>query len=897
MSTEAYLRDERFEIHGCAVKINRGETLWYDKIQFEKLTKQIDWSDTCVVCHHAQFDCGILAFHYDVRPKLICCTLAMARLLIGNHVSVSLESVRGFFGLPSKTTPYNIFKNKRWFQLTPWEQRKVAEGAIDEVNSVDLIFQKLVFGDDTRKISPFPQEEYALVDMTIRHFTQPVIVGDTALYADIWREEEAKKGERRRALVEQGFSELADSEHLQSNEKFAELLRRAGVEPEYKTSPTDPEKEIYAFAKTDEFMESLLAGEQGELAQELVAARLGEKSTLLQTRSEIMGWSSARGPMPIYLRYAGTHVLRWSGGDRANWQNMPRGHRIRQGMRAPPGFLFGSVDGSQMHPRIACTISGQWDKVETFRRNESPYLETGESWYGYKVTKKHTPLEYSASKIVYLSAQFGAGAVTLQSRLRTSDPPVLVSLERADEGKMAYRRTHPRVEDAWTYCQKVILPALANGTEMDWGPIHVADHRIWLPNGCPILYDSLEWCPGTQEDEERGWRMRTRKGWTRYWGSKLFQNCLEGQTLVLTPDGWVPIVDVGSRQVWDGEEWVSHLGLVEQGVRETIDFEGVFMTPDHKVMTLHGWVRAAFAKGLYRLPVRLPDGVTGCWFRWQASALGCALRRLRQRINTSWKTNILLSILWVQEKRIDWKKTFSARNVASSRVCCMGFYACSMLDQDTQGLEKLRWSRNNGLRPMARFSKILGRYGRILSNWIDYRSPEQRSRVFQTKLLLGFSQSAGQQQEKYHFYRDSLGAVAFSSSSAQSRIDCIESAPAREQGMASRKMVRRKPVYDLANCGPRRRFVVLGNRGPIIVHNCVIALERVLMGQAMLRIREAGVWIMGNAHDEIWVLIPKGNDQEKILQFCIDEVRRVPSWLPQIPLNAEGEMGEIYEKK
>lgn len=31
-------------------------------------------------------------------------------------------------------------------------------------------------------------------------------------------------------------------------------------------------------------------------------------------------------------------------------------------------------------------------------------------------------------------------------------------------------------------------------------------------------------------------------------------------------------------------------------------------------------------------------------------------------------------------------------------------------------------------------------------------------------------------------------------------------------------------VFDLLNCGPRQRFVVLGNDGPMVVHNCVQAV-------------------------------------------------------------------------
>ena len=35
--------------------------------------------------------------------------------------------------------------------------------------------------------------------------------------------------------------------------------------------------------------------------------------------------------------------------------------------------------------------------------------------------------------------------------------------------------------------------------------------------------------------------------------------------------------------VWDGEEWVAHEGLIFQGRREVISWDGVTATPDHEV--------------------------------------------------------------------------------------------------------------------------------------------------------------------------------------------------------------------------------------------------------------------------------------------------------------------------
>ena len=69
-----------------------------------------------------------------------------------------------------------------------------------------------------------------------------------------------------------------------SNLKFAELLTELGVEPPTKVSPTTG-KETLALAKTDEGFKALETHEDVRV-QSLVTARLGNKSTLEETRTQ-----------------------------------------------------------------------------------------------------------------------------------------------------------------------------------------------------------------------------------------------------------------------------------------------------------------------------------------------------------------------------------------------------------------------------------------------------------------------------------------------------------------------------------------------------------------------------------------------------------------------------------
>ena len=130
-----------------------------------------------------------------------------------------------------------------------------------------------------------------------------------------------------------------DRESLMSNPKFAELLRQCGVEPPTKISPTTG-KETLALAKSDEEFKAL-AEHPDERVQALVAARLGNKSTLEETRTERFIAISKRGSMPVPLQYYAAHTGRWGGTDKINLQNLPsRGenaNKLKKAIVAPPG--------------------------------------------------------------------------------------------------------------------------------------------------------------------------------------------------------------------------------------------------------------------------------------------------------------------------------------------------------------------------------------------------------------------------------------------------------------------------------------------------------------------------------------------------------------------------------
>jgi DNA polymerase family A/3'-5' exonuclease len=518
MTTEAYVRDERFEVLMVGIRWDNyqdaqcTETIWYGTdtiapggVYQNGILWSIDWDNIAVLCHHAHFDALILSHHYGIKPRFIYDTLSMARLLLGNHLSVGLESLARHFGLQGKTVPYDRFKGKRWADIDPVLRGDLGAGCLHDIDLTWQIFCELA--------KTFPQEEYQVVDMTVRMFTEPKLVGDTDVFAKVWVHEHEHKKE---ILSDLGL-EAGD---LQSADRFAELLRREGIEPETKSGKNS---EIFAFAKTDQFMIDLLEHDD-ERVRTLAEARLGQKSTLDQTRAERLGFMATRGPMPVYLSYCGAHTTRWSGGDKVNWQNLKRGSALRKGCGAPAGYKIVKADKSQIECRILEMFAGEEEGIEEFRQGKDPYTGIASKFYGFEVTKEHKE-ERQFGKVMRLQCGFQAGGESIMRAAKRATIPVIITLEQGFEARDLYRSEKPKVKELWGTAGRIISALGGTNQPIQWGPLIVDSNCISL-QGIPIWYPELHY----HRDEESGeeyWRYKSRKGWVKLYGGKLVENVVQ----------------------------------------------------------------------------------------------------------------------------------------------------------------------------------------------------------------------------------------------------------------------------------------------------------------------------------------------------------------------------------
>ena len=524
ITTEEYVRHELFETIGVAVKVNDGETQWFSgpKAATKKWLDQFPWDDAVAVAHNAVFDMAILNWQFDIRPKRIADTLSMARALHGTDgISLSLKSLAEYFNLGVKGTEVINALGKRRLDFTAEEMARYGDYCINDVELTYDMFKVLADG--------FPMSELRLIDLTIRMFTEPKLTLDKGVLENHLLDVQAKK----EALMSKLNYDKAD---LMSNPKLAELLEFHGVVVPMKVSPANG-KQTFAFAKSDEAFKELLEHED-VMVQAIVAARLGVKSTLEETRTERFINIADRGTLPIPLRYYAAHTGRWGGDDKVNMQNLPRKSPLKKAIRAPDGYLLVDCDSSQIEARTLAWLAEQDDLVDFFTKNNEevaagvekenmkydPYKIMASQIYGVPIDEI-TDAQRFVGKTTILGAGYGMGAAKFKAQLKTFG--VDMELSECEYIINVYRATYPMIPRLWKQAGRALNALMAGQTAPIGrdGVLVVDTDGIKLPNGLYIKYPRLR----TQAQGDRQEMVYdTKKGRatipTRIYGGKAVEN-------------------------------------------------------------------------------------------------------------------------------------------------------------------------------------------------------------------------------------------------------------------------------------------------------------------------------------------------------------------------------------
>lgn len=502
LTTEEYIRDDRFEVIGVAIQEDDGDPQWFSGThqEIKAWLGKFDWENSFALAHNAMFDSAILSWTFNIKPRAWFDTLSMARATDGLEAGNSLAKLAVRYGLGTKGTEVVDAKGKHRVDFHPIGLLKYGEYCKNDVAITYRLFQIL--------LPRFSLHELKLIDLTLRMFYDPVLFLDTPLLEQHLMQVKARKDKLLAACI-------ADKDTLMSNPKLAELLISIGVEPPMKTSPTTG-KETYAFAKNDEGFKAL-AEHPDERVQAVVAARLGTKSTLEETRTERFISISKRGRMPVPLRYYAAHTGRWGGDDKLNLQNLPRKSLLKEAIIAPAGHVLIDADSSQIEARTVAWLSGQGDLVNAFEAKEDVYKIMASAIYG-KEQKEISDSERFVGKTTILGAGYGMGASKFSLQLKTFN----VEIEESEAKRIidVYRSTYPRIPALWKEANNS-LEALKNNQTAKVGEqpqaLVLTEKGFLLPSGLYLNYRDLQ-------PAEDGFTYYSRTGRIKIYGGKIIEN-------------------------------------------------------------------------------------------------------------------------------------------------------------------------------------------------------------------------------------------------------------------------------------------------------------------------------------------------------------------------------------
>jgi hypothetical protein len=686
-----YVLSPDFQTILCGIKVgDRPVFVTTGENETRRAFAQIDWQNTALLAHNTRFDGAILAWRYGIRPRLYLDTMSMARALTHAYTgSSSLDAVARHLGLPAKGTAVVRAMGLRLEDFSPEQLAEYRDYCAHDTGLCRAIFDRFMADYD------FPRSELKLIDLALRMFLLPQAKLDANKLAAHLAQVRTEKAQALAQL------EYMDKGVFSSNERFAQLLRAHGVEVPLKVSAQTGEV-TYALAKNDRAFKELCADETLPPAvQAMLQVRLGEKSTIEETRSAKLldlarqDWRHAlfaglhlgNGSMPVPYRYYGAHTGRFSGDGGFNFANLRRGSPIRDAICAPEGWRIVHRDSSQIEARMVAHLAGCEKLLAAFREGRDVYSE--------------------------FASRF-------------------------------YRRTITRADVKERFIGKT---------------------------------------------------------------------CLAAGTRVLTDRGWFPIEMVQKHhKLWDGVEWVSHDGLIANGQRETLSLCGISLTPDHLV-----W----------------------CGTHWQDA------KRVRESNGRSLKLALaaanLPSLVTFSGVSEVFRRLWSDALVAHPSMWSIAPTSeCSVARAAMSALRRLLAKNVGG--NITRRCQTRNTVEGFLVDWLQRLHDAMFPQLIDTSIMAcagsaSILNGAPIKPASSATSKPSQGGmipvwtwIGLKQTETTSQVTCVLSPGHRTASTGAKSPTWKpacenwKPVYDLANAGPRHRFTVLTNDGPLIVSNCVLAL-------------------------------------------------------------------------
>jgi hypothetical protein len=531
----------------------------------------------------------------------------MARATRGVEVGNSLARLAADFGLPEKGRA--VHSTDGLIDLPLDIERELAAYCQHDVVLCEEIFRRLITG--------YPAKELRLIDMTLKMYTNAVLVLDKLMLANALEEEK----ETRESLLER--LQVTDAV-LASNTQFAALLEKLGIlPPTKKKKPTQktphPVGLNFAFAKNDAMFQAMLNGDNEDVAA-LCEARLKVKSTTERTRAQRFLDIAGRGTLPVPLSYYGALSGRWtaSKGSAINMQNLKRGSFLRKAIMAPEGYQLVVGDLSQIEPRVLAWLSDYTDMLSIFSAGGDPYAAFGSQMFNIPgMTKESHPVHRQSAKSALLGAGYGLGWASFAGQLLVgflgapplrytkadakqlgansthvekflewepnlekmmeiphicTDEELLIHCIAAKRIIDIYRNTAHPVVSFWQMCEGLIKTALYEGKPYTHKCLTFSKGQILLPNGMRLLYPNLHQEKNT-ETEKMEWVYGEEGKRTKLYPGKVTNNVTQAVARIVMTDGMLRVSN-------------------KYPVVGTVHDEQIVLVPDSEVAVAKTWVLA-----------------------------------------------------------------------------------------------------------------------------------------------------------------------------------------------------------------------------------------------------------------------------------------------------------------
>jgi DNA polymerase I-like protein with 3'-5' exonuclease and polymerase domains len=591
MTTEEYVRDQRFKAWGLVYRdiLSGDEFRWVKGHHIQAWAHGIDWSTTGVLAHNAQFDVTCLAWRFGAQPCFIIDTLSMARALRGVNAGNSLAKLAEDFGLPPKGRAVHS-TDGMLDELPAHVEQELADYCVHDAYLCEELYRLMSDGyskKDVRKSTTFPKKELRLIDLTMKMYVRPLLELDQSMLVEAIDEER----ERRESLLARLNVEEAT---LASNDMFADVLRKMGVEPPQKkkkaTAKTpNPVGLTWAFAKNDAMFQALLNGDNEDVAL-LCEARLKVKSTMARTRAIRFHDIAKRGRLPVPLSYFGAATGRWtaSKGSAINMQNLKRGSFLRKSIMAPEDHELVVGDLSQIEPRVLAWLADYTELLDIFRAGGDPYASFGAQMFNIPgMTKESHPDLRQSAKSALLGCGYQLGWASFAAQLLTGflgAPPVrydkpfakklgvtadyvakfidwdenvkkMMEIPRLctdDEllvhcvaAKMIidkYRTAAWPVVQFWQMLETLIATSLFGGEERTYKCLTFRKEEIVLPSGLSIHYPNLRQVRSTEPNDNRMvWVYGEGKDISKLYAGKVCNNVTQAVARIVMTDGMLRV--------------------------------------------------------------------------------------------------------------------------------------------------------------------------------------------------------------------------------------------------------------------------------------------------------------------------------------------------------------------